>query len=160
MKKLFTKSFIRALILTVISALIIVGGIYAYETLWSGKAVITIENPGGAGALEVTDVSVSRGTWDESSKTWTVSIPRGSIESLRVNVTNSGGDAVTCHYYVSNANPVPGVTITSDSGSSSGWTSTGYVFGAGNSEWLTFQVRTSADAEPGTLPEIQLRLGA
>jgi hypothetical protein len=159
MKELFTRSFIRALIITVICALIIGGAIYAYETLWSGKAVITIEEPGGAGSLEATDVSVSRGTWDGSSKTWTVSIPRGSIESLMVNITNTGGDAVTCHYYVSNANPAPGVTITSDSGSSSGWTTTGYVFGAGNSEWLTFQVRTTADAQPGTLPEIELRVG-
>lgn len=45
MEKLFTRSFIRALIITAVSGLIIVGGVYAYETLWSGKAVITIEPP-------------------------------------------------------------------------------------------------------------------
>jgi len=60
MKELFTKSFIGALIITVISALIIVGGVYAYETLWSGKAVITIEAPTSGGHLEVTGVEVRR----------------------------------------------------------------------------------------------------
>lgn len=159
MRELLGKPFIRALVITVVSALIIAGGVYAYETLWSGKGNITVEEPSGAGSLEVIDVSVTKGTWDESDKTWTVSIPRGAIASLMVHVTNTGGDAVTCHMYISDSNPAPGVTINSDLSSSAGWSTAGFDLAAGDSEWLTFQVRTTADAQPGTLSEIELRIG-
>ena len=60
MKKLFTGSFVRALIITVVAALIIIGGIYAYQTLWSGKAHITIEPPAGEGHLEATRIEVDK----------------------------------------------------------------------------------------------------
>jgi len=159
MRKIFNKSLARALIITIIAAVVIVGGIYAYETLWSGTGRLTIVSPTDGAVIEVTEVHVSTGTWDESTDTWTASLSRGGIESIVVRVTNTGGDVATIYYYVSDANPAPGVTINSDSGSDSGWTTTGYNLAAGKSQSLTFQVRVDADAEPGTLPEFQLRLG-
>ena len=160
MRQLLTKSFVRALIITVVSGLIIVGGIYAYETLWSGKSHIIIEPPEGAGQLEVTNVEARHGTWDDSSKTWTVSIPRGGHGELDVTVTNVGGDATTCYMYISNIDPAPGVTLTAFLACPhSGWSTSGYVLAAGESKTMEFVVWASADAQPGTLPEIELRMG-
>lgn len=159
MKRVLDNPITRALVVVAIVTLIVGGMVYARDILWPGKAQITIDVPEGEGDMTVMGVEVTRGTWDESAKTWTVSIPRGSMASLMVHVKNEGGDAATCYYYVSDANPAPGVTINSDVGDSSGWTTTGHVFGAGDSEWLTFQIRTTGDAEPGSLPEIQLKLG-
>jgi len=167
MEKLFTRSFVRAIIITVIAALTIVGGVYAYETLWSGKAHITIEPPAGEAQLEITGVTTSDsgsgiyggtyGTWDEASKTWTVSLPRGTWATLRMSFKNTGGDLVeiqkcvgdTCFDAAHSVDIAPGVMITG-----SGYNS----IAAGETGPVQFDIHVAADAEPGTLPEIQLEI--
>jgi len=151
MEKLFTRSFIRALIITAVSGLIIVGGVYAYETLWSGKAHITVEAPSGEAQLQITEVSVDEGTWDDATGVWTVSIPRGGDAALYVHLRNDGGDVIVVngeaegetHYY-----EVDGVRIWPDS----------VTLPGGQSDTLGFLVTVAADAEPGTLPEIKLEI--
>jgi hypothetical protein len=163
MKKLFTRSFIRALIITVLSALIIVGGIYAFETLWSGKANITIEPPESEGQLEITGTrtedsgSGSYGTWDESTKTWTVSLPRGTWASIRLDIKNTGDDLVevqkcvdgTCYDTAHSVQIATGVRVN---------VSGACDIAAGETHPVIFEVRTESDAEPGTLPEVQLEI--
>lgn len=167
MKGLFTKSFIRALIITAVAALIIVGGVYAYETLWSGKAAITIEPPTGEAQLEITGISTSDsgsgiyggtyGTWDEASKTWTVSLPRGTSATLRMSLKNTGGDIVEiqkcvgdiCFDAAHSVEVAPGVMITV-----SGYNS----IAAGETGPVQFDIHAAADAEPGILPEVQLEI--
>jgi hypothetical protein len=156
MKKLFTKSFIRALIITIISALIIVGGIYAYETLWSRKANITIEPPTGTGEWELEGVTADGGTWNAATGTWTVSLQRAEWPGpgLIVGFRNAGDDAITFKPYIN------GQEL-------SNWVATGvYVqttgdlsqLPAGESGSIRFSVGATADAEPGILPEIQLEI--
>lgn len=155
MKKLFTRSFIRALMITVISALIIAGGIYAYQTLWSGKAHITIEPPAGEGQLEVTGVTAgSNGSWDDVTNTWTVSIAKGESARLTVHLRNTDGDAVSYLPYIDNHElttyVAPGVYMQTTGDLS--------LLAAGESGSIRYSVRAEADAEPGTLPEIQLEI--
>lgn len=154
MRGLLKNSIIRALIITVISALIIVGAIYAYETLWSGKAHITIEAPsaGGSGQLEVTDVTVSRGTWDDSTNTWTLSIPRGCQEDMFVAIKNTSGDFVTVNATVSDRNPAHGVSIYAGIPGGTG------VISADGYGTIHFYIIVDTDAESGTLPEVQLEI--
>ena len=143
-------NFIGALIITVISALIIVGGVYAYDVFWSGKAVITIESPSGSGHLEIIQISTDKGTWNESAKTWTVSIPRGGSGSLNIELKNTGGDFVVVSCYVSNGNPASGVTVYPRDQEQ--------VLAAGAGTMIQFYVVASTDAQPGTLPEIELQI--
>ena len=157
MKKLFGRSFVRALIITVVSALIIIGGIYAYETFWSGKAHITIEAPTseGQGELEITSVeALSNGTWDEALGLWTVSIARGESAALRVGFRNIGSDAVSYFPYIDNHElsvyVAPGVFMQTTGDLS--------LLAAGEDGYIKYSVRAEADAEPGTLPEIRLEI--
>ena len=163
MKELFTRSFVRALIITVVSALIIVGGIYAYETLWSGKANITIEPPETEGELEIVGTrtedsgSGSYGTWDETTKTWTVSLPRGTYAAIRLDIENTGGDLVeiqkcvdgTCFDTADSVQIATGVRVT---------VSGACDIAVGETRPVYFEVRTESDAEAGTLPEVQLEI--
>lgn len=152
MKGLFTKSFIRALIITVVSASIIVGGVYAYETLWSGKADIVIEPPTDTtdgGQIAITDIWADKGTYDSTTNAWTVSIARGSDAALYVEIENTTGDAVMVGGYASNTNPASGVRIWPD----------GYEpIPAGGTNAIGFLITASTTAEPGTLPEVQLEI--
>ena len=158
MKKLFGRSFVRALIITVVSALIIVGGIYAYETLWSGKAHITIEPPvdGATGEWELIDVTASDSTWDDATGTWTASVARGEWmgPTLTVQFKNTGGDVVTYKPYVNGHElqtyVAPGVLIQTTGDLSQ--------LAAGETGYICFRVSVKADAESGTLPEVQLEL--
>ena len=158
MKKLFGRSFVRALIITVVSALIIIGGIYAYETLWSGKAGITIEPTEGEGQLEVTQVSVDKGTWDESSKTWTVSLVRGEYASLNVLLENTGSDIVVIHGEVNGSvtisYPRDGVTVCT--GYQPHYDGIGILGGETGS--VSFSISVDADAEAGGVPDVQLKV--
>jgi len=45
MRKLFTKSLIKSVVVVAIAALVTVAVVQAHETFWSGKAHITIEAP-------------------------------------------------------------------------------------------------------------------
>ena len=158
MKKLFTRSFVRALIITVVSALIIAGGIYAYETLWSGEAHITIEPPAGGGQLEVTGVTVDKGTWDDNSNTWTVSLLRGDEEYIHIWFKNNGGDAVVLYGEVNGSSdmriyPRDGVTIVNVYPDINKQT-----IPAGATDHVSFKIEVDADAEPGEVPEIELKI--
>ena len=158
MKKIFTRSFVRALIITAVAAAVIVGGIYAYETLWSGQAVITIETPpeDAAGEWELVGVSVDRGTWDDATDTWTVTLARGEWIGARLTVTfrNTGTDVVTFMPYVDgqdlSAWVAPGVNIQTTGDLSQ--------LPAGATGDINFSIGTTAEAEPGTLPPIQLEI--
>lgn len=159
MKGVFTASFVRALVVTVVSSLIIVGGIYAYGTLWSGKALITVSAPTGVGHLEVTGVeAIMNGTWDESTDTWTASIARAQEAQLRIYVTNTGGDAATFHVYMD------GVEIdTYRTYLCSGVYLTYYPYtqiwvATGETSSITLCIVAEADAEPGTLSYVELEL--
>jgi hypothetical protein len=152
MKGVFTKSFIRALIITVVSASIIAGGVYAYETLWSGKAGITIEPPTeitNGGQVEIKDIWVDKGTYDNPTNTWTVSIARGSNAALYVEIENNAGDAVMVGGYASNTDPASGVKVRPD----------GYEpIPVGETNIIGFLVTVSTTAEPGTLPDVELEI--
>lgn len=160
MRKVLTINFIRAIIITLFAALLIAGGVYAYETLWSGKAHITVETPTGGGQVEITSIHADRGTWNESTGTWTVSIPRGGDAALHFTAENTGGDAVTvaCHVLYENPAYQPlvaggiavgnGVTIVPDS----------RIVPSGESRGLGFLILVSVDAEPGELPKIPLEI--
>ena len=158
MKGLFTKSFIRALIIAVVSASIIAGGIYAYETLWSGNVVITIETPpeDATAEWELEGVSVDRGTWNDATDTWTVSLARGEWIGARLTVTfkNTGTDVVTFMPYVDgedlSAWVAPGVNIQTTGDLSQ--------LPAAATGDITFSIGTTAEAEPGTLSPIQLEI--
>ena len=158
MKSLFAKSFIRALIITLVAGVVIIGGIYAYETLWSAKVVITIEAPpeGAAGEWELLGVSVNRGTWDDATDTWTVSLARGEWIGARLTVTfkNTGDDVLTFKPYVDgqelSAWVAPGVNIQTTGDLSQ--------LPAGASGEIRFSIGTTANAEPGTLRPIQLEI--
>jgi len=158
MKKLFTRSLVRALTITVISTLIIVGGTYAYETLWTGEAHITIEAPDGEGELEVTSVTVDKGTWNDSTNTWTVSLLRGDEVYIRIYLQNNGGDAVVVHGEVNGSSdlriyPRDGVTIVNVYSS---WTE--QTIPAGQTKHIAFKIEVDADAEPGEVPDVQLEI--
>jgi len=156
MKGLFTKSFIRALIITVVSALVIVGGIYAYEALWSGKANITIEPPSteGQGELEITDVEASpNGNWDETTDSWTVSIAQAEMAELIFTFVNNGGDACRIVTYIDGEKRdykeiAPGVFFHGID----------YPLAAGAEVSRVFIIEATLEAEPGTIPEIQLEI--
>lgn len=159
MKALFTRSFVRTLIIAVVSALIVVGGIYAYETLWSGKAAITIRPPSGEAQLEMTGVTVTDtyGTWDEDNGTWTVSLLRGIWAGLLISLRNTGGDLVeiqkcvngSCFDTARSVELAPGVTVTV-----SGYSS----IAAGETGSVVFEVHADVNAEPGALPDVQLEV--
>ena len=150
MKKLFTRSFVRALIITAVSALIIAGGIYAYETLWSGKAGITIEPTEGEGQLEVIDVSVTKGTWNDGTNTWTVCLNKLDEEFLTVTVENTGSAAVRVDSSVSDRYPATGVLVKA----LNLWDNVA----AGATKDIMFGIYIGADASPGEVPEVQLEL--
>lgn len=157
MKQLFASRTIRALIVVAIVTLIVGGIVYAYETLWSGKARITIEPPTGAGQgeLEITSVeALGNGTWDEALGIWTVSIARGESADLRVHFKNIGNDVVTYSPYIDNHElavyVAPGVFMQT--------TGDLALLAAGEDGYIRYSVRAEADAEPGTLPEIQLEI--
>jgi len=157
MKGLFTKSFIRALIITAVSALIIVGGIYAYETLWSGRANITIEPPSteGEGALEITGIEASlNSNWDEMTDSWAVSVGQAEMAELIFSFKNNGGDACRIVTYVDGEKRdykeiAPGVFFHGID----------YPLAAGAEVTRAFIIEATLEAEPGTLPEIQLEIG-
>ena len=158
MKKLFTRSFVRALIITVVSAVIIVGGIYAYETFWSGEAHITLEPPASEGQLEVTGVSVDKGTWDDNSNTWTVSLLRGDEVYIRTYLKNNGGDAIAVYGEVNGSSdqrihPCDGVTVVNVYPYINKQT-----IPADATKHIAFKIEVDTDAEPGEVPEIQLKL--
>ena len=159
MKQLLANRIVRALIVVAIVTLIVVGIAYAYETLWSGKARITIEAPTseGQGELEITSVeALSNGTWDEALGLWTVSIARGESADLRVRFRNIGSDAVSYFPYIDNHElnvyVAPGVFMQTTGDLS--------LLAAGEDGYIKYSVRAEADAEPGTLPEIRLEIRA
>jgi hypothetical protein len=158
MRRLSTRSFIRALIITVVSALIIAGGIYAYETLWSGKVHITIEAPASEGQLEVTGVTVDKGTWDDNSDTWTVSLLRGDEVYIRTYLKNNGGDAIAVCGEVNGSSdqrihPCDGVTVVNVYPYINKQTTP-----ADATKHIAFKIEVDADAEPGEVPEIELKI--
>lgn len=127
----------------------IAGVVQAQETLWSADVVITIETPTGDPHLVITGVEVSRGTYDEDTDVWTVSVPRGGVAWLNVSVRNDGGDAIVVEGAVAGEHvyhPVDGVVI---------WTYD-VTLAAGESGTMHFRVEAAVDAEPGTLPSIRL----
>ena len=157
MKQPLANPIIRALIVVAIVTLIVAGIAYAYETLWSGKAHITIEAPTseGQGELEITSVeALSNGTWDEALGIWTVSIARGESADLRVRFRNIGNDAVSYFPYIDNHElnvyVAPGVFMQTTGDLS--------LLAAGEDGYIKYSVRAEADAEPGTLPEIRLEI--
>ena len=156
MKKLFTRSFIRALIITVVSALIIVGGIYAYETLWSGKAVITIEPPSGeAGAnIEILQIEPSpNSSYDNANNIWTASINRAEMAELIFTFRNSGDDACRIVTYIDGEERDYKQVATGVF-----FHGIDYPLAAGAEVTRVFIIEATLDAEAGEVPEIQLEL--
>lgn len=157
MKAVFTKSFIRALIITVVSALIVVGGIYAYETLWSGKVNITIEEPpaGSEANLDIMSISSDGGIWDEATETWTVSLQRGEMANLSIDLKNTGNDVAIVHSYIDGAQVskqvAQGVLVSFGHGRE-------LTIPAGGQNYVAFNVETDATAQPGTFPNVFLEI--
>jgi len=158
MKKVFTTSFIRALIITVISALIIVGGIYAYQTLWSGKARITIEEPpsDSEANVEIMSISSGKGTWEEATKTWTVSLKRGENTYLTIELKNTGNDVARVRSYIDGAQATkqiaPGVALYFGHGLEL------TIPAGGGQNYVAFGVSADATAQSGTFPNVSLEI--
>lgn len=151
MKELFTRSLVKAMVIGVACVLVIAGVVQAQENLWSADVVITIETPTGDPHLVITEVEVNRGTYDEDTGVWTLSIPRGGTARIFVHLRNDGGDAIRVDGAVEGEAtywPVDGVVISTHS----------LILAAGESGILFFTVQTEADVEPGTLPSIRLEL--
>lgn len=146
------KKWLKILIIVAIASLAITGVVYAYDILWSGKADITIEPPNetnGSGQVEIKNVWVDLGTYDNSLNTWTVSIARGGNAALHVEIENNTGDAVMVGGYASNTNPISGVRVWPD----------GYEpIPAGETNTIGFLITVSTTAEAGKLPEVQLEI--
>jgi len=152
-KEIFAKPFVRAVLIAVVSAAIVAGGVYAYETLWSGRADIIIEPPTGEGHVVVTQVSVTAGSYSNDTGIWTVSIPRGGHADLIVYLRNDGGDAIVVNGAIDGETdyyPADGVHI---------FTGSAETIAGGDTGDVVFRVFIEADAEPGELPAIQLEIG-
>ena len=146
---------VKGLVITLIAALLFCGAVYAYQTFWSGKVNITIEPPSGEASVEISEVVVDKGTWDETTNTWTVSIARGEWVHLTIYLVNTGGDISEIHASIdgdetSNRYIAPGVRIQ--------YYGPGLTMAAGEEGYITFSIVAEAEAQPGTLPEIQLGL--
>jgi len=158
MKQLLANRITRVLIVVAIVTLIVVGIAYAYETFWSGKARITIEPPvdGATGEWELIDVTASDSTWDDATGTWAASVARGEWmgPTLTVQFKNTGGDVVTYKPYVNGHElqtyVAPGVLIQTTGDLSQ--------LAAGETGYIRFRVSVEANAEPGTLPDIELEI--
>jgi hypothetical protein len=100
--------------------------------------------------LEVTNVTVGRGTWDDKTNSWTVSLPRGAGADLHVSIKNNTGELVTIYGYCSNENPTPGVMLR--------WVFDSIHIPKGDISTMMLTLDVSADADSGTLPEVQLEI--
>jgi len=153
------RNFTKALIAVIIVTLLLGGIVYAYETIWSGKARITIEAPASAGQLEVTDIEARfNGTWDDSTDTWTVSIARGQGAQLKISLRNIGGDVATCYAYINGEQVSSPHTYIASGVYVSFIPIPPIVLAANESGSIIYCVEAEADAEPGTLPEIDLEI--
>ena len=142
---------LKAFIGVAISVGVITGVVYAYTNLWSGKAEITIESTEAldSGKIEIRDIWVDRGTWEDSTNTWTVTIPRGGDAALFINLENTGGDTVMAGAFVNDTNPSPGITIAPD----------GYEsILAGDTNIIGILILADIDAESGKLPQVTMEL--
>ncbi len=149
--------FWKAVIAAVVVALLLGVSVYAYETLWSGKARITVEPPGEPGELEVTEIKVYTGTWNESAKTWTVSLVRGEYTFLDVYLKNTGSEIAVVHGRVNGSlsfSPREGVTV--ETGYQPAYNGIGIM--GGQTGAVRFSVRAEVDAEAGDVPEVHLQV--
>lgn len=151
------KRLIIALISVAIVTLLLAGIVYAYETLWSGEANITIEAPAttGSGNLMIKGASASAGgSWNANTKTWTVSIQRGASTHLKVNLENTGTDVITYLPYINGEELetyiADGVRIQTTGDLSS--------LAAGETGYITFTIDALAEAEPGTISNVTLEI--
>lgn len=152
------KKWVKILIIVAVATLVSVGAVYAYDVLWSGTARITIEEPTGAtgsGQLVITGVeAISNGSWNDANDTWTVSIARGESASLKVEFENTGGDIVTYFPYIDGHELqhyiADGVRIQTTGDLS--------LLAAGETGYIQFRVDAQAEAESGTIPDIELEI--
>lgn len=147
------KRLLKGLLIAAILLGVFVGGIYAYETLWRGKASIMVEPPsGGEAQVEVTSIHTQDGWWDESTSTWEVSIPRGDTARLHIKLENTGGDFATVYSYISDTNPALGVEIRGM------FLHRERVIPSGGTLYVGFAVEVATDAEPGKLGDVELAI--
>ena len=149
--------FWRAVIAAVVVTLVLSGAVYAYDTLWSGRAHITVEPPGDLGELEVTQIKVNKGTWHESSGTWTVSLVRGDSANLEVYLKNTGSEIAVVHGRINGSlsfSPRAGVTV--ETAYQPNYNGVGIL--GGQTRAVGFTVRVAVDAEAGEVPEVQLQV--
>lgn len=156
MKKLLTNSLIRAIIIVITVSLLLAGAIYAYETIWSGKANITIIGPAAMPELEVTGVTVdSDGNWNNVTKTWTASIGPGDSTHLTLYLKNKDNSSISYRPYIDGQEPSPIISYTPNIYIQ---TSGDLSLAAGQSGSITFRVSAYSNPQPGALPEIKLEL--
>ena len=149
--------WIKILIIVAIVSLVSVSVVYAYDVLWSGKVKITIEPPSAEGGadIQVTGIHVDKGSWDEATGRWMVSLKRGQMACMIVNLANTGSDIGQVSVSVngqSSYSPVLGVEIDAINNSAGG------IPEGAEDWWVSFAIDVSADAEPGTLPDINLEI--
>jgi len=151
------RTLIKALIVAAIIAALFGGIAYAYETLWSGKAVITIEEPpvGSEANVEIVDISCEKGTWDEATRIWTVSLKRGEDAYLMIDLKNTGNDVASVLSYIDGAKATkqiaPGVAVYFGHGAD-------LTIPAGGQNYVAFGVGADATAESGTFPHVSLEI--
>lgn len=147
---------LKVVAIVVGALLLVAGGLYAYQVLWSGEASITIESvDGGTGKLEIASVTAeSKGSWSDAADTWTVSLARGESARLRVTFENSGDDIVTYSPYINghelSTYVATGVRIQTVGDLAS--------LAAGETGHVTFVVDAMAEAESGSIPDVILQI--
>ena len=149
--------FWKAIIAAVVVTLVLSGAVYAYETLWSGATRITVEPPGDLGELEVTEIRVHTGTWNESTKTWTVSLVRGEYTFLDVYLKNTGSEIAVVSGRINGSlsfSPREGVSLST--GYQPAYNGIGIM--GGQTGAVRFSLSAEVDAEAGEVPEVQLQV--
>jgi len=165
-KKWLCGNLLKALLVVLIVTLLVGGVVYAYQTIWSGKVRITIEPAikGTAENIEVTKVVANQGTWNNETKTWTVSVLQGDAAYLVVYLTNTGPGNSICQLtpYIDNKGYIdprddggskhiaPGVGIN--------WFGGATTLKGGTTDWIQFGLHAEINAQTGLLPEIGLEI--
>lgn len=153
------RKLVKVLITVVIAALLIGGGVYAYNLIWSGTASITIVSPtpGPEFPLEVVSVRPTAGAFDDG--VWTLTLKRGQHAILYVDIKNPRSDVAVVQVTVNGewgeqqVYLAPGVRIAFAIGPEST-----KAIPAGETETVFWIVYAEATAESGTLSDVTLEI--
>jgi len=156
MKRLLRNQVIKVIIAVIIVTLVLGGLVYAYQTVWSGKAQISITGPAPIPELEITGWSTDAdGEWNSSTNIWIAHIGPGDSTHLILSLENTGNSPISYKPYADGqeintiVNYAPYIFIQTTGDKS---------LDAYESGSITFRVTAYPSAPPGDVPEIDLEL--